>query len=294
MKNPIRSLVALLGVSLFAGLASAQTAPTDAPSPTAPVPAGAMPAIPKLNPKLPTLWIVGDSTVKNGSKDQVGWGDPLAKMFDASKINVVNRARGGRSSRTYQTEGLWDDVLKNIKQGDFVLIQFGHNDGGPLSGDNRERGSIRGVGEETKDVELTLGDNKGKKYTVHTFGWYMKQYVADARAKGATPIICSWVPHAPKGPVNADAAPASYQLLAQQVAEETKAPYLDLFKTITQTYTTMTPDEVRAKWFAPDGTHSTPAGAAHNAEVVAKDLGMLKDVKLAEFLTDEAKAKIAK
>src|SRR3954463_12553437 len=109
---------------------------------------------------LPSLWLVGDSTVRNGSGNggngQWGWGDRIARFFDTSKINVVNRARGGRSSRSYITEGLWDQVLADAKSGDFVIIQMGHNDGGQLAGDNRERGSIRGIGDESQDVTLTL------------------------------------------------------------------------------------------------------------------------------------------
>src|SRR5687768_15359717 len=66
---------------------------------------------PVIDPRLPTLFIAGDSTVKNGTKGQVGWGDPIASHFDRTKINVVNRARGGRSSRTFLTEGLWDGLL---------------------------------------------------------------------------------------------------------------------------------------------------------------------------------------
>src|SRR5262245_34168441 len=120
----------------FAAIAQAQTRPTT-------------------NPNLPTLWLVGDSTVRNGSgqggQGMWGWGDRIAKYFDTDKINVINRARGGRSSRTFVTEGLWDKVLADAKKGDFVLIQMGHNDGGQLAGDNRERGSIRGIGDESEE-----------------------------------------------------------------------------------------------------------------------------------------------
>src|SRR5229473_1839607 len=63
------------------------------------------------NPRLPTLFIIGDSTVNNSTKGQMGWGTPIAAFFNKSKINFENRARGGRSSRTYLTEGLWDRVL---------------------------------------------------------------------------------------------------------------------------------------------------------------------------------------
>src|SRR5437867_1938947 len=101
------------------------------------------PAEAKKSDRLPTLFVIGDSTVKNGTKGQVGWGDPIADLFDISKIRVLNRALGGRSSRTYLTEGLWDKVLAEVQQGDFVIMQFGHNDGGGLA-DPRGRASIKG------------------------------------------------------------------------------------------------------------------------------------------------------
>src|SRR3954453_2242717 len=82
-----------------------------------------------IDPKLPTLYIVGDSTVKSDAPLR-SWGQELAQFFDLKKINVVNRAIGGRSSRTFQNEGRWDKVLADLKPGDFVLIQFGHNDVG--------------------------------------------------------------------------------------------------------------------------------------------------------------------
>src|SRR4051812_11106904 len=67
----------------------------------------------------PTLFIVGDSTVKNGTKGQQGWGERIGEQFDAARINVVNRAIGGRSSRTFITEGRWDEVVNAGKPGDF-------------------------------------------------------------------------------------------------------------------------------------------------------------------------------
>src|SRR5437899_681438 len=68
----------------------------------------------------PTLWLIGDSTVKNGTKGLRGWGEEIGAYFDSSKIKVENRALGGRSSRTYLTEGLWDKVAAEIKPADFV------------------------------------------------------------------------------------------------------------------------------------------------------------------------------
>src|SRR5690242_20304706 len=104
----------------------------------------------------PTLYIIGDSTVKNGKGKGDGglwgWGNFLAEGFDTSKIAVRNFALGGRSSRTFITEGHWDDVLSQLKKGDYVIMQFGHNDGGPLDDTARARGTIKGTGEETRDI----------------------------------------------------------------------------------------------------------------------------------------------
>src|ERR1700710_1818791 len=70
---------------------------------------------PPADPKLPTLFLVGDSTVRNGHADgangQWGWGEPLVDLFDISKINVDNRAIGGRSSRSYIMEDEWAETL---------------------------------------------------------------------------------------------------------------------------------------------------------------------------------------
>src|SRR5207245_371388 len=62
-------------------------------------------------PRLPTLFIIGDSTVRNSTKGQQGWGTPSAGLFDKTQIKVENRALGGRSSRTFHTEGLWEKIL---------------------------------------------------------------------------------------------------------------------------------------------------------------------------------------
>ena len=139
----------------------------------------------------PTLYIIGDSTVKNSADGQLGWGDPIRDFFDVTRIRVENRARGGRSSRTFQTEGLWDQVIAELKPGDFVLMQFGHNDGGPINDESRARGSLPGLGNEFEPIENQVTK---KTESVHTFGWYMRKFVADTKAKGATPIVLSPVP----------------------------------------------------------------------------------------------------
>src|SRR5690242_16912949 len=85
------------------------------------------------NAALPTLHIVGDSTVKSGgTKGMFGWGERITPYFNTDKINVINHAIGGRSARTFYTEGRWDKVAAMVKPGDFVVIQFGHNDQGRI------------------------------------------------------------------------------------------------------------------------------------------------------------------
>src|SRR5215469_6931935 len=78
---------------------------------------------PTVNSTIPTLFIVGDSTVRNGKGDgsngQWGWGDLISKYFDSAKINVANRALGGRSSRTFITERHRSQVVNSLKPGDF-------------------------------------------------------------------------------------------------------------------------------------------------------------------------------
>ena len=74
-----------------------------------------------------------------------------------------------------------------MKAGDFVLIQFGHNDGGPINDSSRARGSLPGLGEETQEIDNQV---TGKHEVVHTFGWYMRKFIADTRAKGRRPSSC--------------------------------------------------------------------------------------------------------
>jgi lysophospholipase L1-like esterase len=124
------------------------------------------------NPDLPTLFLIGDSTVRNGRGDgsngQWGWGEPLVGYFDPAKINVVNRAVGGLSSRTYLTQGHWDRVLAMLKPGDFVMMQFGHNGSGPVHDPARARGTLRGTGEETREIDNP--SPSGMKWSTATAG----------------------------------------------------------------------------------------------------------------------------
>lgn len=147
------------------------------------------------DPKLPTVFIVGDSTAAfhadkdhEGPVELQGWGLYLSAFFDQQKVNIVNAAKSGRSSRTYITEGHWQKVLSQVKPNDIVLIQIGQNDVFPINDDSRARGTLPGIGEETQEIENLVTH---KHETVHTYGWYLRQYIRQTEEKGAYPILLS-------------------------------------------------------------------------------------------------------
>ena len=77
-----------------------------------------------------TIWLCGDSTMsikENRAYPETGWGMPFVNFWD-STVKVVNRARNGRSTKTFISEGLWKSIMDEARAGDYVFIQFGHND----------------------------------------------------------------------------------------------------------------------------------------------------------------------
>jgi rhamnogalacturonan acetylesterase len=262
----------------LAGFAHAQVAGT--PGPPLPVPdQTAVQPNAVLNPALPTIFIVGDSTARNGAN--LGWGDHFAHYFDLAKVNVANRAIAGRSARSYMNEGAWDRVLAEMKAGDYVLLQWGHNDGGgPLTPDFKARGEGKGIGEESVDIAVQV-PYKGGPYagnateTVHTYGWYNRKYIADTRAKGATPMLLTvtvrniW----PKG---ADGLPhierdMGYKDFDTQIAAAEKVPLIDM-ATIAADKFEMLGVQTTALLFPIDHTHTSPVGAEMNAASVVTAL----------------------
>ena len=245
---------------------------------------------PPANLKLPTLFLVGDSTVRNGHADgaggQWGWGEPLVDLFDTSKINVDNRAIGGRSSRSYIMEDEWNETLAFVKPGDVILFQWGHNDNGPLDDPARARGTLKGTGDETKEV-----DNPILKIheTVHTYGWYLRKYVEDAKAKGAIPIICSPIPRKTwkDGKIvrNAD----SYGGWARQVAEQEHVGFINLNEIIAQRYDALGQAAVEPL-FADPNTHTSRTGAELNADAVVAGLKALPNDPVAKYYSAKGKA----
>jgi len=239
----------------------------------------------KANPSLPTLYLVGDSTMKVGTPGQRGWGDELAPYFDPAKINVVNQAIGGRSSRTYQTEGRWAAVLAMVQKGDIVIIQFGHNDSGALNDNSRARGTIKGGGEETQEIDNILTH---QHETVHSFGWYLRKYATDVQAKGAHPIIFSLVPRNNwKDGKIVRATPNNYGQWALDAAKATGSTFVDHNEIIAQGFDKLGPEKT-LPLFGDGKLHASPDGAKFNARMAVAGLKGMPGNPFAKYFSSAA------
>jgi hypothetical protein len=119
----------------------------------------------------------------------------------------------------------------------------------------------------------------------------MRKYVTDARAKGMTPIICSPIPHCPRTQVQpGDVEKSNYVVWSEEVAKSQNAHFIHLNRITMNHYATMTPADIKAKYFTPgtDNTHTSPAGAERNAISVVEGIRGLKDCPLAGYLLDKA------
>ena len=242
------------------------------------------------NSKLPTLWIIGDSTVRNGTlgdgsnMNQWGWGAPIVACFDLDRINVVNRAFGGTSSRTFYNGFFWQNLRPQIRKGDFVLLQFGANDNGGANG----KGALKGAGTETENIV-----RNGRTETVHTLGWYLWQFVKETRERGGTPIICSLTPRknwTADGHFRRDNT--THAAWAAEVAKETGTPFVDLYELIARKYEALGSEKVDSLYVPSpmEKLHTGWDGAVINAECVIAGLKGLKENPLAPFLSARSKA----
>jgi lysophospholipase L1-like esterase len=116
-------------------------------------------------PKKITIWLCGDSTMsikETKAYPETGWGMPFAYFWDSS-VTVVNKAKNGRSTKTFISEGLWASVADNMQHGDYVFVQFGHND-------------------ESKE-------KKERYATPDTFRMNLTRFITEAKNKGAIPVL---------------------------------------------------------------------------------------------------------
>ncbi len=234
----------------------------------------------------PVVFTVGDSTMKNGKGDgsngQWGWGNFFWQNFDSTKVSVENHGLGGRSSRTFISEGLWDKVLAAVQPGDYVLIQFGHNDSGPYN-TGRARASLPGNGD--KDTTVVM-EATGKEVNIHSFGWYMRKYVQDVKAKKATPILLSHIPRNMFTSLDSTTIIRNtngFGKWTKEAAAMEKVAYIDVNDLIAIKLEKMGKDSIQLMYHG-DHTHTSKAGALLNGKTVAEGIKGLKDCDLKKAL----------
>ncbi len=233
----------------------------------------------------PTLFIIGDSTVKNGKGDgsngQWGWGSFLATYIDQEKIKVSNHAMGGTSTRTYYNNPkLWQHVLDSIQAGDVVIMQFGHNDASPIVDSLRARGSIKGNGDSFEEVYNPL---LKQKEMVYSYGFYLRQFVKNIHDKGALAIICSPIPR--NAWLDGQVRRSDYATWARQAAQRAGAFFIPLQDLVIASYEKSGQAFVDSTYFtSKDATHTIKEGAELHASIVAAYLRHHKEIGLQRYV----------
>lgn len=230
----------------------------------------------------PVVFITGDSTVKNEDKEtdgMWGWGAVANTVFDENKIEIVNAAKAGRSCRTFLNEGRWDKVYNSLKPGDFVLIQFGHNDISAI-----DKPKYRGAIATANDTCHVYKMDTGSYEVVYSFGWYLKKFIQDVREKGATPILVSLTPRNEWENGKIERRNDSYGKWYREVVEATGVEFVDLHNIAADYLDKKCGSKAKAeKYYKRDHTHTSLLGAKTNAQCVAKGLRANKSV-LATYL----------
>lgn len=232
----------------------------------------------------PTVYLVGDSTVAGG------WGKFIAQYFDTTKVSIQNKAVSGTSSRTFYTgifhdpivakKGMWKPLVAQLKRGDVVFIQFGHNDDSPVNDTLRARGSLRGIG---NDSILVQNHFTKAAEVVHTYGWYLNRMVQEAKNKGATVVICSPVPKNIWKDGKIGRVSDTYGKWSKEVAENKKALFLDLNNILADKYEKEGEDATN-KYFIADRVHPTTEGAMAGSLVVIDYIRNSSGLKIREYL----------
>lgn len=237
----------------------------------------------------PMVFITGDSTVKNKDKDadgMWGWGSQAGIIFDPAKIVWENVAMAGRSTRSYVREGRWERVYNALQPGDFVLIQFGHNDICSIT-DPKERGVIPGTADTCHVYQM---EKDGRYELVYSFGWYLKKMIDETREKGATPILLSLTPRNEWPGGRIERRNDSYGKWYREVIEQTSVDFVDVHNIsgdfLDKKFASK--DETKSKqkaskYFNHDHTHTSLLGAQMNARSVAHGLRAIHS-PLADYL----------
>lgn len=215
-----------------------------------------------------TVYLAGDSTCANKTADkrpETGWGEMLQQYFGPDKVKIDNRAQNGRSTKSFIAEGRWRAIVDNLKKGDFVFVQFGHND-------------------ESKD--------KGERYTPpEDFKKNFERFIADVRAKNANIVLLTPVMRRKfDNGGNFVDTHGEYPDIIRAVAKEENAPLIDMHRKSEVIIKKYGVEGSRALFLqlkpgeepnypkgVEDNTHFRPAGAEEMAKLV---IDGIKDNKL--------------
>ena len=208
-----------------------------------------------------TIWMCGDSTMSIKEKKaypETGWGMPFVYFWD-STVTIENLAKNGRSTSSFRNEGLWQIVLDKAAEGDYVFIQFGHNDEVPTK----------------------------KTYTTETeFKNNLRQYVSEARSKKAIPILLTPMARR-KFDANGkiEGTHDVYSQIVRDVAKEEKVVLFDMDKITQQLYQQFGVENSKLLFMQlkpnehpnypegrDDNTHFNELGARLNAQLVLGEI----------------------
>lgn len=258
----------------------------------------------RVKKRITRVWLIGDSTVADYSLEKdyqtkrypiMGWGQVFQSFMAADSLKLIrhlvrsdsavvdDRARGGRSTRSFFEEGRWTEILRLITPGDIVLIQFGHND---------------------------ASVNKGERYTsLPGYKEFLRLYVSQARDKGATPILVTPVArNYPWKEERLGNTHGDYPAAMREVAAETGAYLIDLNTLSMDFFTEKGQDYVTATYFmnfppgmyegypagSKDNTHFQPAGATAMAQLVFSAMKDLRRVSVQPAAPKSASAPAAR
>lgn len=218
-----------------------------------------------------TVWMIGDSTmaIKSQNKHpETGWGMPFASFFK-EEVVVKNHAKNGRSTKSFKNEGLWKEVYENLKAGDYVFIQFGHND---------EKVDKPNVGVTLEQFEANL-----------------REYVELVKAKNAFPILLTPIARRKFDEGKLQDTHGDYGNIACALAQKVKVPCIDMRKVSNELLSELG-EESSKKLFlhlekghvnypkgVTDNTHLNEVGAKRIAELVARELKTQK-IALSSYL----------
>jgi lysophospholipase L1-like esterase len=212
-----------------------------------------------------TIYMIGDSTMSIKEKKaypETGWGMPFAVFFDEG-VTIDNTAKNGRSTKSFISEGLWQPVTDNMKAGDYLLIQFGHND--EVS---------------TKKTYATPDEFKAN----------LTRFITEAKSKGVKPVLITPVARRKFDAAgNIEDTHAVYAQFVRDIAVKENVPLIDLDKKSMEMLQKLGPEQSKLlfNYLQPgenpnypegkaDDTHFSELGARKVAEMVLAELKMVQ------------------